>query len=74
MTNIFDHPWLGGLFADPDMAAIWSPDAQMAGMRAFEAAFSRALGRAGLADDAEAAALTIEGMAFDMEYAAFAPH
>ncbi|WP_347138579.1 3-carboxy-cis,cis-muconate cycloisomerase [Paracoccus sp. SSK6] len=69
MTDVFDHPWLGGLFADPDMAALWSPDAQLAGMRAFEAAFSRALGRAGLADSAqaEAAAQVIEGMSFDMD-------
>ncbi|TBN41837.1 3-carboxy-cis,cis-muconate cycloisomerase [Paracoccus subflavus] len=67
MTDVFDHPWLGGLFADPDMAALWSPDAQLSGMRAFEAAFSRALGRAGLADHAEAAARTIEGMDVDMD-------
>jgi 3-carboxy-cis,cis-muconate cycloisomerase len=69
MTDVFDHPWLGGLFADPDMAAIWSPDAQMAGMRAFEAAFSRALGRAGLADraQAETAAMVIEQAIFDRD-------
>ncbi|WP_295042969.1 3-carboxy-cis,cis-muconate cycloisomerase [uncultured Paracoccus sp.] len=60
MTDVFDHPWLGGLFADPDMAALWSPDAQLAGMRAFEAAFSRALGN-------EDAARAIDGMAFDMD-------
>lgn len=59
MTDVFDHPWLGGLFADPGMAALWSPEAQLAGMRAFEAAFSRALGD-------EGAARTIEGMTFDM--------
>lgn len=68
MTDIFDHPWLGGLFADPEMAALWSPEAQLAGMRAFEAAWSRALGRAGMADPeaAETAARAIEGMAFDL--------
>lgn len=66
MTDVFDHPWLGGLFTDPDMAALWSPDAQLAGMRAFEAAFSRALGRAG-APHAEAAAQVIETMTFDMD-------
>ena len=66
MTDVFDHPWLGGLFADPDMAALWSPDAHLAHMRAFEAAFSRALGRAGLADGAEAAARAIEGAVLDM--------
>lgn len=67
MTDVFDHPWLGGLFADPDMAALWSPDAHLARMRAFEAAFSRAIGRAGLADRAEAAARAIEGAVFDMD-------
>ena len=60
MTDAFDHPWLGGLFADPDMAGLWSPHAQLAGMRAFEAAFSRALGD-------EGAARAIEDMAFDMD-------
>lgn len=68
MTDVFDHPWLGGLFADADMAALWSPDAQLAGMRAFEAAFSRAMGRAGLMDAAqtEVAVRAIETMDFDM--------
>ncbi|MGN7869934.1 3-carboxy-cis,cis-muconate cycloisomerase [Paracoccus sp. 22332] len=67
MTDVFDHPWLGGLFADPEVAALWSPEAQLAGMRAFEAAFSRALGRAGLAGGTEEAARAIEGMGFDMD-------
>lgn len=68
MTDVFDHPWLGGLFADPEIAALWSPEAQLAGMRTFEAAWSRALGRAGRADPvaAEAAAQVIETMAFDL--------
>lgn len=68
MTDVFDHPWLGGLFADAEVAAIWSPEAQLAGMRAFEAAWSRALGRAGMADPgaAEAAAQVIETMTFDL--------
>lgn len=67
MTDVFDHPWLGGLFADPDMGALWSPDAQLAGMRAFEAAFSRALGRARVTEHAEAAALVVESADFDMD-------
>ena len=68
MSGVFDHPWLGGLFADPAMAAIWSPEAQLAAIRAFEAAWSRALGAAGFvpAGQAEAAARAIEGMTFDM--------
>ena len=39
-----------GLFADPDMAALWNADAQTAHMLAFEAAFSRAMGQAGRFD------------------------
>ncbi|RWR07362.1 3-carboxy-cis,cis-muconate cycloisomerase [Paenirhodobacter populi] len=68
MTDVFDHPWLGGLFADVELAALWSPEAQLAGMRAFEVAWSRALGRAGMADPAQAevAAQAIAAMAFDM--------
>ncbi len=67
MSSVFDHPWLGGLFRDAEMGAVWSPDAQLAAMRAFEAAWSRALGIAGLApaDQAERAARAIEGMGFD---------
>ncbi|WP_102227043.1 3-carboxy-cis,cis-muconate cycloisomerase [Acidimangrovimonas sediminis] len=62
-ASVFDHPWLGGLFADPDMAALWSAERQLAHMLAFEAAWSRARGACGLspAEDAEAAARAIEG-------------
>lgn len=41
MTGVFDHPWLSGLFADDEVAALWSADAQLAHMIAFEAAWSR---------------------------------
>ncbi|HEY0275525.1 MAG TPA: 3-carboxy-cis,cis-muconate cycloisomerase, partial [Paenirhodobacter sp.] len=68
MTDVFDHPWLGGLFADAELAALWSPQAQLHGMRAFEMAWSRALGRAGMVDPAvaEAAAEAIAAMTLDM--------
>lgn len=68
MTDCFDHPWLGGLFGDDEMRALWSPQAQLEGMRRFEAAWSRALGQAGMADtgQAEQAARAIEGMQFDL--------
>ena len=29
MTSVFDHPWLSGLFADPDLARLWSAEAQI---------------------------------------------
>lgn len=62
MTSAFDHPWLSGLFADPDTAALWSAEAQLVHMLAFEAAWSRAGPLAGLwsVDEGEAAAQTIE--------------
>ncbi len=44
MSNVFEHPWLSGLFADPDVAVLWSPDAQMRHMLAMEGAWSTALG------------------------------
>ncbi|MCA0995082.1 3-carboxy-cis,cis-muconate cycloisomerase [Alloyangia pacifica] len=67
-ASVFDHPWLGGLFADPEMAAIWSADRQMAHMLAFEAAWSRALGACGRADAAlaEAAAAKIAAAKIDL--------
>lgn len=68
MSHVFTHPWLAGLFADPETAALWSPEAQLEGMRRFEAAWSRALGRAGRveAETAETAARAIEAMSFDL--------
>ena len=67
-ASVFDHPWLGGLFADPDMAALWSAEAQLGHMLAFEAAWSRALGAAGLAPaaQAEAAAQAVETCDVDL--------
>ena len=69
MSDVFTHPWLGGLFADDEIAALWRPEAQLAAMQAFEIAWSRALGRAGLVPEAEAeqAALAIGAMRFDLD-------
>ncbi len=57
----FDHPWLSGLFADPQIAALWSGQAQLTHMLTFEAAWSRAGHLAGLwsEQDGEAAAVAI---------------
>ncbi|OCX67354.1 3-carboxy-cis,cis-muconate cycloisomerase [Thioclava sp. SK-1] len=67
-SGVFDHPWLGGGFHDAQIAALWSPERQLAQMLAFEAAFSRAMGRAGLfdADLAAQAADMIPTVTFDM--------
>lgn len=69
MSCVFEHPWLGGLFADAKMGEIWSAQAQLENMRAFEAAWSLALGQVGMVDDktAETAAKAIESMSFDMD-------
>ncbi|QFU09694.1 3-carboxy-cis,cis-muconate cycloisomerase [Rhodobacteraceae bacterium THAF1] len=68
MISVFDHPWLGGLFADEEAQAIWSPERQLSQMLAFEAAWSRALGATGRVDPdtAERAARVIEGWPADM--------
>jgi 3-carboxy-cis,cis-muconate cycloisomerase len=50
MTGVFDHPWLGALFGDPEIAALWSPDTQLNHMLQFEAEWSRALGHVGRID------------------------
>ena len=62
MSLAFDHPWLGGLFDDPEARAIWSAERELERYLAFEAAWSRALGRTGRvdADRAERAARAIE--------------
>ena len=55
MTGVFDHPWLSGLFADDEIAALWSAEAQLSYMIAFEAAWSRHGHLAGLWSEAEGA-------------------
>ncbi|WP_339113352.1 3-carboxy-cis,cis-muconate cycloisomerase [Thioclava sp. GXIMD2076] len=67
-ADVFGHPWLSGSFADAEVMALWSPERQLANMLAFEAAFSRAMGRAGLfdADLADEAASRIETATPDM--------
>lgn len=67
-ASVFDHPWLGGLFGDPEMAEIWSAERQMSHMLAFEAAWSRALGACGRVDAAlaEAAAEAIASARIDL--------
>ena len=68
MTDSFAHPWLSGLFADAETASLWSAEAQLKHMLAFEAAWSRNGHLAGLWSEAEgaAAAKAIEGMTPDM--------
>ncbi|MDT8326973.1 MAG: 3-carboxy-cis,cis-muconate cycloisomerase [Roseovarius sp.] len=69
MSGVFDHPWLGGLFADDAAGVIWSPERQLAHMLSFEAAYSRALGAVGVVETAKAdkAAKLIAG--FDVDIA-----
>ncbi|MBN9888310.1 3-carboxy-cis,cis-muconate cycloisomerase [Salipiger abyssi] len=66
-VSVFDHLWLGGLFGDADMAAILAPERQMTHMLTFEAAWSRACGKAGLFEPgaAETAARAIENADID---------
>ncbi|SPH25056.1 3-carboxy-cis,cis-muconate cycloisomerase [Defluviimonas aquaemixtae] len=68
MTNVFEHPWLGGLFGDDEASAIWSPERQMRHMLAFEKAWAQALGHVGIvpSDIAHAAAKAIGGFAPDL--------
>jgi 3-carboxy-cis,cis-muconate cycloisomerase len=68
MTGVFDHPWLGALFGDPEIAALWSPQTQLNHMLRFEAAWSRALGHVGRIDanTAEETARHILGTTLDL--------
>lgn len=69
MTGVFDHPWLSGLFADDEIAALWSAEAQLSHMIAFEAAWSRHGHLAGLWFEAEgaSAATAIEAVSLAPE-------
>lgn len=64
MISVFDHAWASGLFSDPEMRDLWSAETQLSQMIAFEAAYSRALGQAGVVglEAAEAAAGAIEAI------------
>lgn len=50
MTDIWHHPWLSGLFGDPDMAALLSPKADLSRMLRVEAAWTKTIAPT---DDAE---------------------
>jgi len=68
-SDVFTHPWLGGLFGDAQAEAIWSPDRQIAHMLCVEAAYTRALGTVGAVpqDKATRAARVIETLEPDIE-------
>ena len=47
MSNVFDHPWLGGLFGDAEAAAIWSAEQHLTHLLAFESVLTRSMGEVG---------------------------
>ena len=58
-ASIFDHPYMGGLFADETTQAEWSAEAQLPRLIAFERALTQALVAAGDVSEPDgAAALT----------------
>lgn len=46
-ANVFDHPWLNGLFDAPDIGPLWHAEAQAAHLIAYERAWTEALLDAG---------------------------
>jgi 3-carboxy-cis,cis-muconate cycloisomerase len=69
-TAVIIHPgWLAGLFGDPEAEEIWSSSRQLRHMLAFEAAYTRALGRTGMAtpDVAERIGNLIENFEPDLD-------
>lgn len=50
MISPFGHPILGGLLEDPEVAALWSVETQIAHYRAFEVAYSKGLGAVGIVE------------------------
>ena len=49
-SDVFTHPWLGGLFGDTEIAELLGPETVLANMLRVESAFSDALGSAGMRD------------------------
>ncbi len=70
-VDVFSHPWLGGLFGDEEIAALLGSDHMLESMRETEAAYARALGKAGVvsqkisgaaADHILSANISLEGL------------
>jgi len=47
-ASVFDHPWLGALFGDDEVATLWGAEAQLGHMLRFEDTFTAALMGAGI--------------------------
>ncbi|MEP5151620.1 lyase family protein [Planktotalea sp.] len=60
MIDISTHPWMSGLFGDPEIAAIFDPQAELQRFLKIEAAWSRALGAFSDQKHAEKVARLIE--------------
>ena len=55
MTSVFKHPWLSGVFGDPEVSAHLSIDTQLVCMMRIKGFYSGVLGN-------EAAALAVEAV------------
>jgi 3-carboxy-cis,cis-muconate cycloisomerase len=67
-VSVFEHPFLSGLFSDPEVQACFSAHSQIAHLLAFEQALSDAMLEVGLlsADQAKAACLAFDDFVPDM--------
>jgi len=66
----FEHPVLGGLFGDAEIAELFSAEADVAAMLRFETALAAAQASAGIISEGEAASIS-QGLAkVDIDYAA----
>ncbi|MGX9353985.1 3-carboxy-cis,cis-muconate cycloisomerase [Roseobacteraceae bacterium S113] len=65
---IFDHPWLGTLFGDPEVEELWCADTQLEHYRAFEVALSHALAACGRvpSEEGREAAETVQNATIDI--------
>ncbi len=70
MVGAFDHPWLGGLVGDAEIAALIGPEAEIAAMLAFEGALARAEAEAGLIPAAAGEAIETALAGFSPDIAA----
>ena len=68
-VNLFDHPFLSGLFGDDDLAALFSAEADIAAMVSFEIALAKAQAGQGVIEeeDAHRIAAVLSGFKPDMD-------
>jgi len=72
VTQVFNHPWLGALFQDEEISALWSAQTQLAHYKRFEAALAEALEACGRVPFGQGTAAAKAIAAAEIDYSSLA--